>query len=74
MTKLGTKRGKDLSLLLEPGALAALEIAEDTPLEIHTDGRSIIISPAGDALQGQAFAQAVADLHAQYGDMLKRLA
>ncbi len=71
MALLRTKTGKDLSSLLDAQELASLEIGENTPLEIHTDGKSIIISPAsGD----DAFKDAVAELHAQYGGMLKRLA
>jgi antitoxin MazE len=39
--------GNSLGLIIEKPILELLKIEKDTPLEITTDGRSLIITPTG---------------------------
>ncbi len=50
MVKKLTRHGNSLALVIDKPILELLNITKDTPLEISTDGRSLIISPsrAGD--------------------------
>lgn len=46
MVKKLTKHGNSLALVIDKPILELLKIGAGTPLEISTDGRSLIISPS----------------------------
>ena len=46
MIKKLTKHGNSLALVLDRGVLDLLEIDADTPLNIKTDGKCLIVTPA----------------------------
>ena len=46
MVKRLTRHGNSLALVIDKPILELLKMSLDTPLEITTDGRSLIISPA----------------------------
>lgn len=50
MIKKLTRHGNSLALVIDKPILELLNISQETPLEITTDGRALIISPsrAGD--------------------------
>ena len=74
MIKKMTKHGNSLALVIDRPVLELLKIDADTPLEISTDGRMLMISPLRDAKRRKRFEQALAKTNRTYGRALKRLA
>lgn len=72
-TKL-IKTGDRLALVLDEGLLERTGITPDTPLDVSTDGKVIIISPARDEQRAAQLKQVVEDAHERYGGVFKRLA
>ena len=62
------------SLVLDRGVLDLLEIDADTPLNIKTDGKCLIVTPAQDPARQRKFRAALAKVNRQYGSALKKLA
>ena len=46
----------------------------DTPLEITTDGKSLVISPIKDASREKKFKKTLEKVNARHGKTLKKLA
>jgi len=74
MVKKLTKHGNSLALLIDRGVLDLLDIDADTPLDITTDGKSLIVSPVKDKARERKFRTALAAVNRRYGKALKRLA
>ena len=74
MLKKLTKHGNSLALVIDKGVLELLNIDDQTPLEISTDGALLLISPVRDEKRRQQFQEAVGKVNARYGRALKRLA
>ena len=74
MIKRLTKHGNSLALVIDRGVLDLLEIDRDTPLEITTDGRCLVVAPVRDRKRKAAFRAALAEGNRKFGAMLKRLA
>lgn len=74
MLKKLTKHGNSLALVIDKGVLELLNIDDQTPLEISTDGTLLLISPVRDEERRQLFREAVEKANAKYGRALKRLA
>lgn len=74
MIKRLTRHGNSLALVIERGVLDLLDITKDTPLEVSTDGRCLVIAPVRDAKRQAAFRAALAEGNRKFGAMLKRLA
>ena len=51
-----------------------LNIEQDTPLEITTDGKSIIISPVKDKNRAKKLKDSLGKINAKHARTLKRLA
>ena len=49
MIKKLTKVGNSLALIIDRPILELLNLDAQTPLEVHTDGRTLTVSPASDA-------------------------
>ena len=73
MTKKLSKHGNSLALVIDRSILELLGIDEQTSLEISTDGRALVITPANDSRRRKRFQQALSDCNEQYGEALKRL-
>ena len=73
MVKTLTKHGNSLALVIDKPILELLKIDADTPLEVTTDGRSLVISPS-DPQRRKKFEAAMTKTFKEYGTMLKRLA
>jgi len=73
MIKTLTKHGNSLALILDRPILQLLKIDAKTPLQITTDGRNLLISPA-DSLRKRRIAAAYEAVNNRYGHALKRLA
>ena len=74
MVKKLTKHGNSLALVLDRGVLDLLEIDADTPLNIKTDGKCLIVTPAQIPARQKKFLAALEEGNRRYGKMLKRLA
>ncbi|MFH1537406.1 MAG: AbrB/MazE/SpoVT family DNA-binding domain-containing protein [bacterium] len=74
MVKKLTRHGNSLALVIEKGVLDLLDINADTPLDISTDGRVLIISPVRDKRRRKKFDEALEKTNQKYGRMLGRLA
>jgi antitoxin component of MazEF toxin-antitoxin module len=74
MIKRLTRHGNSSALVIDKGVLSLLEIDEDTPLEITTDGSVLIITPVRDKRRRRKLEVALAQANLKYGKMLKRLA
>ncbi len=74
MLKKLTRHGNSLALVIDKGVLELLDIDEQTPLEISTDGSLLLISPVRDEKRRQQFHDALARTNTRYRRALKRLA
>ena len=74
MIKKLTKHGNSLALLIEKPVLDLLNVDADTPLEVSTDGNTLIVVPVRDAARRERFEKALAKVNRRYGRALKRLA
>jgi antitoxin MazE len=74
MVKKLTKHGNSLALVLDRPVLDLLNINSDTPLEITTDGRTLIVSPVQDPKRKAKFQAALEKVNRKFGRDLKKLA
>lgn len=74
MIKRLTKHGNSLALVIDRPVLDLLEINNDTPLSVTTDGKCLIISPVRDEKKQKAFRAVLSDVNKRYGRALKKLA
>lgn len=74
MLKKLTRHGNSLALVIDKGILELLDIDDQTPLEISTDGTLLLISPVKDEKRRQQFEKALEKANARYGRILRRLA
>ena len=74
MVKRLTKHGNSLALVIDKPVLDLLKISQDTPLDITTDGKRLIISPAKASARRKKFEDAQAWAHKNYGRAFQRLA
>ena len=74
MVKKLTKHGNSLALVIDKPILDLLGFDADTPLSVTTDGRNLIVAPAGNAAREKRLRAGMKRIHQKYGSMLKRLA
>ena len=74
MTKTLIKHGNSLALVIDKPILELLQVTADTPFEILTDGRSLLLSPVRGHDQEKKFEEALEDVHKRFGRAMKRLA
>ncbi|MBI3552915.1 MAG: AbrB/MazE/SpoVT family DNA-binding domain-containing protein [Elusimicrobia bacterium] len=74
MIKYLIHHGNSAALVFDKPIMQLLNIDMKTPLEIATDGKSLIISPVKDAAREKKFRAAMAELHAKHGKTLAKLA
>ena len=74
MVKTLSKHGNSLALVIDRSILDLLKIDESTPLNISTDGQSLVVSPIRDPKRRKQFEKALASTNKRYGKALKRLA
>lgn len=74
MAKKLVRHGNSLALILDKGVLDLMKIDAETPLDIYTDGDVLFIKPERSP-ERQAKLQAAREkIHAQYGEVFRRLA
>ena len=68
------KLGNSQALLLQKPILEALNITEDTPLQLTISGGSLIVTPTRVGFGEQRVKEMMKKLRPKYGKMLKDLA
>lgn len=74
VTKKLIQHGNSAALVLDKALLDLLKVRMDTPLEVTTDGRNIIISPQNARNAESEVLQALDKINRTHGSVLKRLA
>ncbi len=74
MVKHLTAHGNSAALIIDKAILELLHIDTSTPLELTTDGKSLIVSPVGSVKRAQAFRTALEKVNKSHAKTLKKLA
>ena len=74
MIKTLTKHGNSYAMVIEKLILELLHTTPDTPFEIISDGRSLVLTPVRSSEDSKKFDEAVAMVHKRFGKAMKRLA
>lgn len=74
MTKTLVSHGNSAALIIDKPILDILKVDMNTPLEITTDGESLIISPVRGGSREKRFREALAKVNKKHGKTLKKLA
>jgi len=74
MTKTLIRHGNSLVLVIDKPILDLLQISADTPLELTTNGDSLLVSPVRDKARQQKLRASLDKINQKFGDDLKRLA
>jgi antitoxin MazE len=74
MRKKLTRTGNSLALVLDKRLLDRVGIDAETPLDVSTNGQVIVVSPVRGRRRTAKLKQIVADAHARYGGVFRRLA
>jgi antitoxin component of MazEF toxin-antitoxin module len=73
MTKKLIRHGNSAALVLDKALLDLLKIQIDSPLEVTTDGRNIIISPQINERAEATLLQALERINQKHGSVLAKL-
>ncbi len=74
MIKNLTKHGNSYALVIDKPILELLRATPETPFEIVTDGRSLVLSPLRDPGEEKKFQESLEMVHKRFGRAMKRLA
>ena len=74
MKKKLIRHGNSLALVIDKPVLEMLRISADTPLELTTDGDSLLVSPIRDEARQERLRKALDKINHRFGDDLRRLA
>lgn len=74
MVKKLTKLGTSHSIIIDKSIMQLLSITPDTPLEVRTDGKSLIITPLGEDVNDELFDNALDKSIRKFGNVYKKLA
>ena len=74
MIKFLTKVGNSEAIVIDKAILSLLQISSDTPLEITTDGKNLVISPVSDPDKAKEVMKAFCSVKKRFAGALKRLA
>jgi len=69
-----TPHGNSSALVIEKAILELLNIDTDTPLEVTTDGRNLIVSPVRDKTREKRIKSALEKVNRLHSKTLKKLA
>jgi antitoxin MazE len=69
-----TKHGNSLASVIDRPILDLLRIDTDTPLDISTDGKVLIVAPAETSARRKKFDTAQEWAHKRYGKAFRKLA
>ncbi|MDH5203688.1 MAG: AbrB/MazE/SpoVT family DNA-binding domain-containing protein [Nitrospirota bacterium] len=74
MIKKMVSHGNSAALIIDKPILEILKIDMDTPLEVSTDGKNLIISPVQDAKREARFRAALQKVNKKHEKTLRKLA
>jgi len=74
MVKTLIKHGNSYALVIDKPILELLRATPDTPLELTTNGDTLMVSPVRDAKRERQLRQSLEKMNRRHGDDLKRLA
>ena len=74
MTKTLIRHGNSYALVIDKPILDLLQVTPETPFEIVSDGRCLVLSPVRDPAEERKFQQALERVHTRFGRALKKLA
>jgi antitoxin MazE len=74
MVKKLTKHGNSLALVIDRPILELLKIDPDTPLDVSTDGKRLIVEAAKPSARRKKFEAAQESAHQRYGKAFQKLA
>jgi antitoxin MazE len=74
MTKNLIRHGNSLALVIDKPILEMLQISADTPLEVTTNGDSLLVSPLRDKARQKKLRASLEKINRKFGHDLKRLA
>ena len=74
MTKTLIKHGNSLALVIDKPILEMLRISAETPLELTSNGDSLLISPIRDPKRNKQLKGSLRKINSKFGADLKRLA
>ena len=74
MIKTLTKHGNSYALVIDKPILELLRVQPDTPIEVRTDGRSLVLAPLCDDPQEGKFNDALDMVHQRFGNAMRELA
>jgi antitoxin component of MazEF toxin-antitoxin module len=73
MTKKLIQHGNSAALVIDKALMELLKVRMDTPLEVTTDGRNIIISPQTSEKAGAELLAALERINQRHGSVLAKL-
>ena len=73
MTKKLIRHGNSAALILDKALLDLLKVEMDTPLEVTTDGRNIIVSPQVNERAEATLLQSLERINQMHGSVLSKL-
>ena len=68
------KHGNSYALVIDKPILELIRATPETPFEIISDGRSLVLTPVRDPKEEKKFEEAMAKVHERYGNGMKKLA
>jgi len=74
MVKNLIKHGNSYAIIIDKPILELLQAGPDTPFEVISDGRSLVLTPVRDPEAEQRFERAVERVHERFGKAMKKLA
>jgi antitoxin component of MazEF toxin-antitoxin module len=74
MVKTMIQHGNSSALVIDKPIMELLDIEQNTPLEIVTDGKNIIISPVREADRLDRLSSSLDKINAKHSRTLKKLA
>ena len=74
MQKMLIKHGNSLALVIDKPILELLQISQDTPLEISTNGDHLLVTPCRDPVRKKRLKQSLKTINGKFADDLRKLA
>ncbi len=74
MVKKLTRHGNSFALVIDRPILDLLRIDPDTPLDVSTDGKRLIVAPASPSARRKKFDAAQQSAHERYSKAFRKLA
>ncbi len=74
MVKTLTKHGNSYALVIDKPILEMLQITPETPLELITNGDTLVVRPVRDNKRQKRLDKTLNEINRKYGRALKKLA